>query len=74
MIIICRYDSGYYNLTEGKQYNLVEYIPPFSDSGFTFPAYVTLLDDNGKTTQCHAHRFKTLDGVKCDDYFKNNKG
>lgn len=59
-VIICR-DSNGYAFTEGKEYVILEYIPKFYDntssSGFTWPAYVKVTDDYGRTVECHAHRF-----------------
>ena len=48
-------------LTEGKEYKVLEYTPKqyVPDSGgFSWPAYLTVLDDNGRETSCHASRFK----------------
>lgn len=58
--VICR-DSGGYDLTTGNAYVVIEYEPPYTDptsrSGFTWPAYVVVLDDYGKMIHCHASRF-----------------
>ena len=72
MKLICKNNSSYYNLTENKEYELVELIPQHHTANFTFPRYVAVIDDNGKVTQCHAYRFQTLSGVSCEDYIKDN--
>lgn len=59
-VVICRIAGGY-AFTEGKEYTVTIYEPRFHDTecaaGFTWPAYIHLLDDNGKETCCHAFRF-----------------
>lgn len=55
--VVCRNSSGYL-FTEGKEYEVVEMIPPTPmENGFTFPAYVVVTNDNGRLSHCHAHRF-----------------
>ncbi len=60
-MVVARACYGY-NLTEGKEYEVLEYIPEWLDesvpAGFTWPAYVAFLDDNGKRQEAHASRFK----------------
>ena len=50
-----------YSFTMGKTYTVVEYSPKWHDNetpgGFTWPAYVTVIDDEGKRATCHADRF-----------------
>lgn len=69
--VICK-NTINYSLTEGKEYTVIAYDPPTviaydpptGTPHFTFPAYVTVEDDEGKKTTAHAHRFysrKTLD-------------
>lgn len=58
--IIC---YGSYNapLTLGKRYWVFYYEPKFPDiGGFTWPAYVTVRDDDGNVSTFHAHRFKVV--------------
>lgn len=56
---------GCYALTEGKVYTVQEYIPEYYDntssSGYTWPAYVTVIDDYGHALTCHASRFETIE-------------
>ena len=54
--------TGSYNglLTEGKQYTVVKYEPPFREPHFTWPVYVTVIGDSGKPVTGHAHRFRAL--------------
>ena len=58
--VVCRSASGYL-FTEGKEYTILRYEPEFYDqdtpSGFTWPAYVHVMDDRGREVMCHAHRF-----------------
>lgn len=68
----CKNNSGYYNLTEGKEYEIVELIPQLHTPNFTFPRYVRAIDNNGRVTQCHAYRFETLEGESFEDYIKDN--
>lgn len=59
-IVVC-YDSHGYAFTKGKEYTVVDYIPEFYDrdtpSGFTWPAYIKIIDDDGREVRCHANRF-----------------
>lgn len=71
MKVICKNPSGY-NLTEGKEYEVVELTPQLICANFTFPRYVTVIDDKGKNATGHAYRFETLEGVSCEDYIKEN--
>ena len=75
MRVICKNSLGYPNLTEGKEYDVVELVPQLITPNFTFPRYVTVLNDSnvdGSTSSGHAYRFETLDGVCCEEYIKNN--
>ena len=69
--MICKNSSGY-NLSIGKEYQSIELIPQLITPNFTFPRYVSFIDDDGKESQGHAYRFKTLDGICVDEYIKNN--
>lgn len=59
--ITCKGSRGY-NFTTGKKYRVLNYEPKCFDKntvcGFTWPAYVTVQDDTGKTVICHANRFE----------------
>lgn len=59
-IVVCHASRGY-QFTEGKEYTVLEYAPEYYDntssSGFTWPAYVTVMDDWGRNATAHAHRF-----------------
>lgn len=70
MEVICKINSGYYNLKVGNKYQVKELVPRLITENFTFPRYVTVFDDNGKETTGHAYRFETLEGVNCEDYIK----
>lgn len=73
MKVKCVANSGYYNLTVGKEYEVVELIPEtHMEGGYIFPRYVVVTGDDEKPTQCHAYRFETLDGISCEEYIKNN--
>lgn len=54
--------TGGYNwlLTKGKQYEVVRYDDPVRHETFTWPAYVTVIGDDGKPVSGHAHRFRAL--------------
>jgi len=62
-IVVCRDPRGY-AFTEGKEYTVLAYEPKFFDkdtpSGFTWPAYVEVMDDYGRRVHCHANRFIQL--------------
>ncbi len=58
-IVVCRGSRGY-NFTTGKQYTVVAYEPESREMTFTWPAYVQIVDDDGKTVHCHAHRFEVV--------------
>lgn len=59
-VIICR-DSNGYMFTRGKEYTVVDYqkeeYDETSSTGFTWPPYVVVKDDGGRTVFCHASRF-----------------
>jgi hypothetical protein len=73
MKIICKYDNGYYNLKEGKEYELLDYSPSFRQNGFIWPSYVTVLAEKGSKAMCHASRFKTINSIDCNEFFKQIK-
>ena len=54
--------TGSYNwrLTEGKEYTVIKYEAEFTDTTFTWPAYVTVIGDSGKPVTGHTHRFHKL--------------
>lgn len=56
---VCVGSRGY-DFTTGKEYEIVQYDPPYRAEGdwFTWPAYVAVVDNSGKLVHCHAHRFK----------------
>lgn len=72
MKVRCIRDMGYPNLTEGKEYDVVELIPRLITTHFTFPRYVSVIGDFGKTCTGHAYRFETIEGVSMEDYIKEN--
>lgn len=51
------YTNGY-DITWGKEYQVVLYEPQFVDDNFTWPAYVHFVDDSGRKCIAHARRFK----------------
>lgn len=57
--------SHAYRITEGRVYTVVKFEPEFYDdrskSGFTWPAYATVIGDSGEPITCHAHRFRKLE-------------
>lgn len=60
--VVCVGSRGYY-LTTGKQYEVIGWEPETyhpDAGGFTFPAYVHILDDGGKRVSCHAWRFEKV--------------
>ena len=71
MKVICKANRGY-DLTTGKEYQVKELTPRLLTPNFTFPRYITVIDDNGKKSTGHAYRFETLDGQCCDDYIEKN--
>lgn len=52
--------SYYCLLTEGKQYTVIKYEEEFRDGAFTWPAYVTVVGDGGRSVTGHTHRFRPL--------------
>lgn len=60
--------SHAYRIREGMVYTVVRFEPEYYDSehpcGFTWPAYVVVLDDNGEELHCHAYRFTKLEEVE----------
>lgn len=56
-IVVCRGSRGY-AFTTGKQYTVLLYEPEAHDPTYTWPAYVSVLDDHGDTVFCHADRFE----------------
>ena len=58
----CLWADGY-NFTEGREYSVTGYQPAqqmHGAGGFTFPAYVHVIDDTGITVICHASRFEVI--------------
>lgn len=56
----CDHADGY-AFTVGKEYTILEYTPRTpSGYGFSFPAYVEVKDDYGRTAYCHAYRFEVI--------------
>jgi len=47
-----------YQLTAGKHYTVIKYEPPFPEHHFTWPAYVTVIGDQGKPVVGHTYRFR----------------
>lgn len=68
----CVNNSGYPDLTTGKIYDVIEFIPRLICQNFTFPRYVTVENDWGSKSTGHAYRFQTIEGESCEDYIKNN--
>ncbi len=58
---LCNYA---YQITEGKIYEVVKYEPEYCDrrngAWFTWPAYLTVIGDDGEPITGHAHRFTKL--------------
>ena len=57
-IAICRFSRGY-NITEGREYVVLKYEPKQQDDScsYTWPAYITFLDDDERKCKAHAQRF-----------------
>lgn len=55
--------TGFYGhrLTKGKAYVVQKYEAPLHDATFTWPAYVTVLGDDGTPVTGHAHRFRRME-------------
>jgi len=70
--VVCVNPHGYYSLTEGKEYEVVEFEPRIIHPHYTFPRYVSVIDDRGKVSTGHAYRFRMLDGISCEDYIREN--
>lgn len=61
-LVRCLYADGY-NFKEGGEYIVAKYTPPYQTQGaggFTFPAYVSVIDDTGLVATCHASRFEVI--------------
>jgi len=63
--VICRGSYGY-NLTVGATYDVVELIGLLMTRNFTFPRYVTVIDDDGRRASAHATRFELENGLYKD--------
>lgn len=71
MKVKCVSNRGYYNLTAGKEYDVIQMIPAtIMENGFVFPKYVEVIGDDGNNIIGHAYRFETLDGISCEKYIK----
>lgn len=57
--------TGSYNwlLTKGKEYRVTKFEPESYMVCFTWPAYVTVVGDNGKPVTGHVHRFKPIGSI-----------
>ena len=71
MKVKCKSNDGYHNLKIDNEYEVIELLPQVITRHFTFPRYVTVKDDSGNKSTCHAYRFKTLEGIPLDEYIKN---
>lgn len=58
-LVTCIRADGY-RLTGGHTYEVLKYEPRSSEEGFgfTWPAYVTFIDDTGQFAMSHATRFR----------------
>lgn len=52
--------SYMWQLTEGKKYMVTKYEPEVYSPTFTWPAYVTVIGDQGKQVTGHTHRFRAV--------------
>ena len=48
----------YPGLTEGKQYTVLRHAPRDVGPTFTWPAYITVMGDQGRPVTAHCHRFR----------------
>lgn len=57
-VVTCQNPSGY-QFTEGKEYTILKFEPRCREEGqgFTWPAYVHVIDDRGEKAVAHASRF-----------------
>ena len=57
--LVIRRSGNDYAFTEGKQYTVLKYEPERYEASarFTWPAYVTVTNDNGRKVRAHARRF-----------------
>lgn len=53
-------DASGYDLTKGKEYVIVAYYPPGKVGAHSFPDYVGVVDDSGKTVTSHTYRYEVL--------------
>jgi hypothetical protein len=60
--VVCISSGGcWWVLTEGATYTVVNYEPPYTDKearNYTWPAYLTVVGNEGKHVTAHAHRFR----------------
>ena len=72
MKVKCKASQGYPNLTVNKVYEVAELVPQLHTRNFTFPRYVSVIDDRGEnfTSMGHAYRFETLEGESMEEYIK----
>jgi hypothetical protein len=57
-LVKCVYSHGYGALTEGRTYTVTEVEEPVRHNYFTFPEYVSVIGDHGKTITAYPHRFR----------------
>lgn len=59
--IKCNRANGTGQLTEGREYDVLVYCPESTDeSGFKWPAYVTVRGDFHQRITCYASRFEVV--------------
>lgn len=60
--------TGGYNFTEGREYRVLGYTPTTQTLGaagrFVFPALISVIDDFGRTAECHASRFEVVEVIR----------
>ena len=59
--VICLGRGGVNWLREGSMYTVVAYEAQYEATNFTWPAYLTVINDEGKAATYHAHRFRKVE-------------
>ena len=60
-MIRARYDYDHQRIKKGQVYEVVDFTPAHYLDNFTFPPYVTVRLENGKTYTSHTHHYEPME-------------
>lgn len=60
-MIRARYDYDHQRIKKGQVYEVVDFTPAHYLANFTFPPYVTVRLENGKTYTSHTHHYEPME-------------